>query len=131
MEATWLGRQACRPTAIMFEGRNELLLDRLQLLRRLGRHLMLAVSVLVLAWGIGSAGYHAIAGQAWIDAVLDSAMILAGMGPVDSIPTNAGKLFASFHARFSGIGCLVAAGVLVAPRFHRLLHPCHLEIEAA
>lgn len=115
----------------MFERRSEPLLDRRQFLHRLGRHLLLAVGVLSLAWGIGILGYHGIVGQAWIDAVLNSAMILAGMGPVDPIPTDAGKLFASCYALFSGVVFLVAAGVLVAPLFHRLLHHFHLEIEEA
>lgn len=115
----------------MFERRSEPLLDRRQFLHRLGRHLFLAVGVLSLAWGIGIAGYHGIVGQAWIDAVLNSAMILAGMGPVDPILTDAGKLFASFYALFSGVVFLAAAGVLVAPLFHRVLHHFHLEIEEA
>jgi hypothetical protein len=70
-------------------------------------------------------------GQAWIDAILNSAMILAGMGPVDPILTDAGKLFAALYALFAGIVFLVAAGVLVAPLFHRILHHFHLEIEEA
>lgn len=115
----------------MFERRKEPLLNRTQFLHRLGRHLFLAVGVLLLAWGIGIAGYHVIVGQAWIDAILNSAMILAGMGPVDPILTDAGKLFAAVYALFSGIVFLVAAGVLVAPLFHRLLHHFHLEIEEA
>jgi len=115
----------------MFERRSEPLLDRKQFFHRLGRHLLLAVGVLSLAWGLGIAGYHGIVGQAWIDAVLNSAMILAGMGPVDPIHTDAGKLFASFYALFSGIVFLVAAGVLVAPLFHRVLHHFHLELEEA
>jgi hypothetical protein len=131
MEATWADRQARRRTAIMFERRSEPLLDRKQFIDRLGRHLLLAVGVLSLAWGIGIVGYHGIVGQAWIDAVLNSAMILAGMGPVDPIHTDGGKLFAAFYALFSGIVFLVAAGVLVAPLFHRVLHHFHLEIEEA
>jgi hypothetical protein len=131
MEATWDDRQAWRQEAIMFERRGEPLLDRRQFLGRLGQHLMLAIGVLSLAWGIGIVGYHAIVGLAWIDAILNSAMILAGMGPVDTIHTDTGKLFASFYALFSGIVFLVAAGVLVAPLFHRILHHFHLEIEDA
>ena len=131
MEATWEEHQARRLAAIMFERRSEPLLDRTQFLHRLGRHLLLALGVLSLAWGIGIVGYHGIVGQAWIDAVLNSAMILAGMGPVDPILTEAGKLFASFYALFSGVVFLAAAGVLVAPLFHRLLHHFHLEIEEA
>jgi len=51
------------------------------------------------------------------------------MGPVNTLTTTAGKVFASFYALFSGIIFLVAAGVMVAPVVHRLLHRMHLEEE--
>jgi hypothetical protein len=69
--------------------------------------------------------------MSWIDAILNSAMILGGMGPVDPLKTDAGKLFASFYALFSGIVFLVAVGVLAVPIFHRILHQFHLESERA
>lgn len=56
-------------------------------------------------------------------------MILGGMGPVDAIKTPAGKLFASFYSLFSGIIFLAAAGVIIAPVAHRLLHKMHLSGE--
>jgi hypothetical protein len=49
------------------------------------------------------------------------------MGPVDQLLTNGGKIFASFYALYSGIVFLVAAGLVVAPVFHRFLHHFHLE----
>lgn len=91
--------------------------------------MLLAAGVLLGAWGIGILGYHDLVGQAWIDAVLNSAMILGGMGPVDPIHTDTGKLFAALYALFSGIVFLVAAGVIVAPLLHRVLHHFHLEVE--
>jgi hypothetical protein len=63
----------------------------------------------------------------WVDALLNAAMILGGMGPVDTLHTAAGKVFASFYALFSGMIFLVAAGVLVAPVAHRFLHRLHLD----
>jgi hypothetical protein len=51
------------------------------------------------------------------------------MGPVDTLHTVAGKLFASFYALYSGIVFLVVAGVLFAPAFHRMLHHFHLDLE--
>lgn len=115
----------------MFERRGEPLLDRKRFYSRLARHMLLAGGVLAAAWGIGILGYHAIVGQTWIDALLNSAMILGGMGPVDPIPTQAGKLFAAGYALFSGIVFLVSAGVFVAPLLHRVLHHFHLEIDEA
>jgi hypothetical protein len=54
-------------------------------------------------------------------------MILGGMGPVAPLQTEAGKLFASFYALFSGIIFLVVVGIIIAPLAHRLLHRLHLE----
>jgi hypothetical protein len=56
-------------------------------------------------------------------------MILGGMGPVAALRTDAGKLFASFYALYSGMVFLVAVGIIIAPVFHRLLHHFHLESE--
>ncbi len=56
-------------------------------------------------------------------------MILGGMGPVDPVRSEGGKLFASFYALYSGIAFLVAAGVLFAPVLHRFLHRFHLDME--
>ena len=53
-------------------------------------------------------------------------MILTGMGPVDKMTTNAGKLFAAFYALFSGVVFLSATAVILSPLFHRLMHRFHL-----
>jgi len=54
-------------------------------------------------------------------------MILSGMGPVDSLPTNTAKIFASFYALFSGLAFIGIVSVLVAPFVHRMLHRIHAE----
>ena len=75
-------------------------------------------------------GYHLIEGLSWVDAFLNSAMLLGGMGPVDQLHTTAGKIFAGIYALYSGIVFLVIAGVLFAPIFHRMLHHFHLDMES-
>jgi hypothetical protein len=115
----------------MYERRGQPLLDHRQFLNRQLRHMALAAGVLLGALGIGILGYHWIAGLTWIDAIVNAAMILGGMGPVDAITTVAGKLFAAGYALFSGVVFLVAAGVFVAPLLHRVLHHFHLDVEDA
>ena len=110
----------------MFEHNYEPLLPRPQFIRRQGRYAVAALLMVAVAWLIGILGYRVLEGMAWIDAVLNAAMILGGMGPVDPLRTDAGKLFASFYALFSGIIFLVSVGLLIAPVFHRLLHQFHL-----
>ena len=77
--------------------------------------------------GLGILGYHVIAGFNWVDSLLNAAMILAGMGPVGVLNSDAAKLFASAYALFSGIVFLATSGVLLAPFLHRLMHRFHLE----
>jgi hypothetical protein len=59
-----------------------------------------ASGIVVFALGIGILGYHGFEGMTWIDATLNASMILGGMGPVNSLNTEGGKLFASAYALF-------------------------------
>jgi hypothetical protein len=72
-------------------------------------------------------GYHHYEGMSWIDAFVNAAMILSGMGPMLPINTYGGKMFAGFYAIYSGIALISIAGIIFAPVFHRFLHRFHLE----
>lgn len=80
---------------------------------------------MLAALGLGVAGYHFTEHMPWIDALVNAAMILGGMGPVDSLHTTSGKLFASFYALFSGLVFITTAGILLAPAMHRMMHRFH------
>ena len=112
-----------------FEHHRQPLADRRLFARRLVRYIALSSSIILGSLAIGVLGYHYTEGLPWLDSLLNASMILGGMGPVDPVRTSAGKWFASFYALFSGMVLLVAAGVLVAPIFHRFLHRFHLEID--
>jgi hypothetical protein len=75
------------------------------------------------------AGYHWLEGLSWLDAYLNAAMILGGMGPVAELHTASGKVFAGAYALFSGVVFLVGMGLLLAPVVHRALHRFHLDGE--
>ena len=79
----------------MFEHRTEPLIPRKEYYQRLARSAVAASFLIAIAFIIGILGYHFLEGLAWIDAALNSAMILGGMGPVDRLHTTAGKLFAT------------------------------------
>jgi hypothetical protein len=113
----------------MFEKRHQPLLPLPAFLRRTARHAGITLLLIAASWLIGILGYRLFEGLSWIDAALNAAMILGGMGPVNTLHTDAGKLFASFYALFSGIVFLVSVGVLLAPLLHRMLHHFHLETE--
>jgi hypothetical protein len=95
---------------------------RRRLLRRLARNGAVVGVFISLALGLGATGYHVFAKLSWLDAVLNAAMILTGMGPVNPITTRAAKLFATIYALFSGVFFLTMVAVLLAPALTHLLH---------
>jgi hypothetical protein len=110
---------------IMYEPRHQRPIPRQHYVRRQITHVVAAGSLIAGSLLIGIAGYHAFEGLPWLDAFLNAAMLLGGMGPVDTLHTDAGKLFAGAYALYSGLVVLVAAGVILAPAFHRMLHLFH------
>ncbi|MBU6276537.1 MAG: hypothetical protein KGQ61_07865 [Planctomycetes bacterium] len=115
----------------MFEHRSEPLLPPSGFLRRAVVYLALASGMIGVALGVGVVGYRTFGGLDWIDALVNASMILGGMGPVDKMTTQAGKLFTSFYALFSGLLFLGAASVVLAPFVHRVLHRLHLDEDDA
>lgn len=114
----------------MYEHLRQPLISRKAFLKRQAWHAFFAFGIICVSLLIGILGYRIFEGMAFIDCLLNAAMILGGMGPVSVLHTNAGKMFASIYALYSGIVFLVVAGVLVAPAFHRLLHHFHMERES-
>jgi hypothetical protein len=111
-----------------FEHHTQPLLPRELFIRRLISYVFIACALIIFSLGIGVLGYRYFEGMAWLDALMNASMILGGMGPVNELHTNGGKLFASFYALFSGIAFLAIAGTLIAPIAHRFLHQLHLEM---
>jgi hypothetical protein len=111
----------------MFERRTSPLLPRNLFYRRIRNYALLSFSILVAALGIGMAGYHFFENLNWVDAFVNAAMILSGMGPVSQLNTDAGKVFAGCYALFSGLVFITATSILLAPVAHRALHKFHLE----
>ena len=68
-------------------------------------------------------------GLSFVDAFLNSSMLMGGMGPVNQLQTDAGKVFAGFYALYCGLIELVAIGIFAAPIVHRFLHYFHLEAD--
>ena len=111
----------------MYESRSEPLLSRRAFAARLALHAALALGLVFGSLIFGAVGYRLTERMPWLDAFLNAAMILTGMGPVNKLQTVPGKLFATGYALFSGVAFLVFAGLLVAPIGHRILHTLHLE----
>ncbi|MBP9234725.1 MAG: hypothetical protein KBF30_08630 [Hyphomonadaceae bacterium] len=94
---------------------------------RMFTNLLAALIIVALALAVGMYGYQEIEGMAWIDAFLNSAMLLGGMGPVaPELHTEAGKLFAGFYALGCGLVLVLVSGIILAPVLHRILHALHV-----
>jgi hypothetical protein len=109
------------------EHRLEPLLPRQVFLWRMARWSAIAGAVVLGSLAVGVCGYHFLEGLPWIDSLLNASMILGGMGPVDTLKTDAGKLFASFYALYSGLALISIAGLMLTPVLHRVMHKFHLD----
>ncbi len=113
----------------MFEQKYKPLLSRAAFARRLLLSTAAGLGMVALSLGIGMWGYHHFERMSWLDAFVNAAMILSGMGPLSPLMTEGGKLFAGFYAIYSGLAVIMVAGVIFAPVIHRALHRFHRDAE--
>ena len=99
--------------------------------RKFAARMFIAIGLWVIltlvGLAIGIAGYAAFEGMSFVDAYVNAAMILSGMGPLGELKTTAGKVFAGSYAILSGLIIVIATGFVLAPIFHRILHRFHVE----
>ena len=111
----------------VYEHRSQPVIPAHQFLIRLAHSGIIAVALTAVSLFVGMVGYHLLEGLSWIDAFLNAAMLLGGMGPVNSPVTFGGKLFAGLYALYCGLAVILVAGVILAPIAHRVLHRFHME----
>jgi hypothetical protein len=111
----------------MYEARRQQLLSRPRFFARVGLHVAMAAALLAVSVGVGMAGYVVTEGMSGLDAFLNVAMLLGGMGPVNPPVTSEGKLFAGLFALYAGLVFIVCAAIVLTPVLHRVLHRFHLE----
>lgn len=109
----------------MYESKSQQLLPRAHFAKRLLIHLLLVLGLLVVSLGSGMAGYCHFEHLSPLDAFLNSAMLLGGMGPVNNPVTSGGKLFAGVYALYAGLVFIVSAALIFTPIVHRVLHKFH------
>jgi hypothetical protein len=112
-----------------YEGRHDRPISRALFLRRMMRHGGYAAMLVAFSLAIGVVGYTTLGHLTLVDAILNAAMLLGGMGPVGAIEGTGAKLFAAAFALYSGLVFLLIAGILMAPVFHRVLHFFHWKAE--
>jgi len=114
----------------MYERRHDRLLPFGAFVRRMAAHVVVAVAVVAVSLFAGMLGYVQFEHLDWLDAFLNAAMLLGGMGPVESPRTRGGKIFAGLYALYAGMVFLVVVGIGLAPIVHRVFHRFHLEDRA-
>jgi hypothetical protein len=110
----------------MYEHHRKPMLTPAQFAVRMLWHFAFAAGLVAFSLFGGMWGYHHYEGLSWLDGFVNAAMLLGGMGPVNPIATDAGKLFAGIYALYAGLIFLIVAGVLLAPVIHRIAHRVHL-----
>ncbi len=110
---------------MIYEHRGKPPLSRRAFLRRVARHAVVAGLLVLGSLAAGMAGYSYFERLSWLDAFLNAAMLLGGMGPVTTPLTTGGKAFAGLYALYSGMVFLIVAGIVLAPVVHRVLHRFH------
>jgi len=111
----------------MFERKNQPLVPTHKFYGRLIRSVGAGAVLIAFSLSIGMIGYHGWGQLAWIDAFLDASMILSGMGPLSTLHTTAGKLFAGCYAIYCGIALIATTAIILAPVIHRAVHWFHLK----
>jgi hypothetical protein len=111
---------------IRFEHARQPLVTRQVFLLRLAANVAVALALIALSLFAGMAGYHFLGGLAWLDAFLNAAMILSGMGPVDVLTDGGAKFFAGAYALYAGLLVVATSALILAPALHRVLHGLHV-----
>ena len=117
------------PEIIAFERLSEPLATRQVFAGRLVRSIVIGGLIVAAALFGGMAGYHVFEGLAWIDAFVNTAMILSGMGVLAAPVSVEGKLFAGLYAIFCGLVLIAATAIMFTPVIHRFLHQMHMDDE--
>jgi hypothetical protein len=111
----------------MLEHRHAPLLPRQKFYTRLGVYALISLGATAVSVAIGMIGYRYFENFGLVDSFANATMILSGMGPLDPIKTQGGRVFVGFYSLFSGVFLLTTIGFFLMPIIHRLLHKFHVE----
>lgn len=111
----------------MYESKSDPLLPGHQFIRRMLAHVAWAAGVICLALGVGVAAHLFLEAVSWHDALLNTALIIGGIGPYILPESVAGKVFFSLYGIVIGLVFAATLGLILAPIAHRVLHAFHLD----
>jgi uncharacterized membrane protein YiaA len=110
-----------------FEHRSKPLLSAQEFTRRMIIFACISAGLVIFSLVMGMVGYRVFEDFSWTDAFMNAAMLMGGMGAVNELHTEAGKIFAGIYAMYCGLVFIIAIGLFIAPVFHRFLHKFHVE----
>jgi hypothetical protein len=113
----------------MFEHYHQPLLPRQAFFMRMLGCVVISLALLVTTLLIGVLAFHGLEHYSWIDALLNSVMIMTGIGVISVSVTSSGKIFTALYAILSTLTFFAIVGILVAPLLHRLLHNLHVKAD--
>ena len=111
----------------MFESRHKKPISQKQFHLRMLKCLFIVIFFTLISLVFGILGFEYFEGYSILDALLNASMLLGGMGQINPIVTNGGKVFASIYAIYGGLFVLASIGLLMAPLLHRIMHKFHAE----
>ena len=87
----------------------------------------MALLIVMLTIAFGVLGHLLLEPVRWHDALLNTSLIVAGIGPYILPASVAGKLFFAAYGMLVGLVFVGTLGVVLAPLAHRLVHRFHLD----
>ncbi len=111
----------------IFENKHQPLLPYPEFLKRMARCTLCASALLIVTISLGTIGYHFTEHQACIDAMVNSVLVMTGVGLIGDLKTVDGKLFTVFFSLLSPIVFYSILAILFTPLLHRFLHNFHLD----
>ena len=114
----------------MYEPRHAPPLPARKFVLRMLLHVAAAQVLVGISLFAGMLGYQHYEKMSWLDAFVNAAMLLGGMGPIKTEGlSDGGKLFAGLYALYAGLVFIAVMGIMLAPVVHRVLHRFHWEQE--
>lgn len=111
----------------MYENRNQPPISRRLFRRRMAVHVLVAMALFFGTIAIGTLGFVTLEGVDWLHGMVNSTMLVSGLGAAEMPQRTGGRLFASLYALWSGFVFVAMSGIVIAPILHRLLHLFHAE----
>lgn len=109
----------------MYEKKSQKPIARRAFAARLVRHLAAAGILVSGSLAVGVLGYMLFEGLPLVDAFLNAALLLGGLGPMTTLGQASGKVFTGLYALFGALVFVVSTALVVTPVAHRLLHKFH------